>query len=177
MAQRTLRPHLTIICGNAGTGKSTLGKQLAAENGSLYLDIDTVSERLVQAGLSQSGRDKNDRDSPEYKAFYRDAIHETLFAIADENLAQSSCIIVAPFTQERRSPEFPKAVAERLRCRVEVVFVWCEEAERHARLIQRGNPRDALKLSTWEAYSAEGQDPDPRPPFPHRYVDTTSRSA
>jgi predicted kinase len=171
-----MRQTLTIICGNAGTGKTTLGRQLAAEKDALFLDIDTVSERLVRAGLAQSGRDQNDRDSLEYKATYRAAIHETLFAIADENLSHHPCIVVAPFTQERRDPDFPRTVETRLHCPVVIVFVWCEEAERKTRITERGNPRDVGKLEAWTAYSAHGRDPEPRPPFPHQFVDTTSRS-
>lgn len=102
-----MRSKLTIFCGNAGTGKTTLGKRLAAESGALFLDIDTVSERLVQAGLAQSGKDPNDRDSPEYKAAYRSAIHDTLFAIADENLSHLPCVIVAPFTQGTARSNIP----------------------------------------------------------------------
>lgn len=171
-----MRHQLTIVCGNAGTGKTTFGRRLAAQSGAFFLDIDTVSERLVRAGLAQSGRDPNDRDSPEYKAAYRTAIHETLFAIADENLSQNACIIVAPFTKERRTPEFPETVEKRLHCPVEIIFVWCEEAERRARIIKRGNPRDVGKIDAWDAYSEEGKDPESRPPFPHRYENTTSRS-
>lgn len=171
-----MRHKLTIICGNAGTGKTTLGKLLADESGAIMLDIDTVSERLVQAGLAQSGRPKNDRDSAEYKAVYRSAIHETLFALADENLSRLPCIIIAPFTTERRNRGFVRAVEERLQCPVEILFVWCEEEERRLRIIQRNNPRDVAKLASWGAYSAAGRDPEPRPPFPHRFVDTTAGS-
>lgn len=171
-----MRHKLTIVCGNAGTGKTTLAKRLADERAATLLDIDTVSERLVQAGLRESGRDTNDRDSPEYKAAYRSAIHETLFAIADENLSHLPCIVVAPFTQERRSSGFLRDLEERLHCSVEIIVVWCNEEVRRARIIERRNPRDVAKLSSWEPYSAAGQDPEPRPPFPHRFVDTTNGS-
>lgn len=169
-----MRHKLTILCGNAGTGKTTRGARLARESGAVFLDIDTVSERLVQAGLIQSGRDKNDRDSPEFKAAYRAAIHETLFAIADENLSHLPCVIVAPFTQERRDATFPERLEARLGCHIEIHFLWCSETERRERILQRGNPRDAGKLTRWKEYATTGEDPEARPPFPHVFVDTSA---
>lgn len=171
-----MRHKLTVICGNAATGKTTYGARLATGSGAVLLDIDTVSERLVQAGLTASGKDKNDRDSPAFKAAYRDSIHETLFAIAGENLSHLPCVIVAPFTKERRDPTFPASLEARLGCPVEIHFLWCSDPERHKRLIQRGNPRDAGKLVSWDTYAAAGEDPESRPPFPHVFVDTSSRS-
>ena len=105
--------ELTIVCGNAGVGKTTYARRLAEDTHSLLLDIDTVSEQLVQAGMRAMGRNPSDRDSSEYKHIYRDAIHQTLFAIARENLQFAPCIIVAPFTQERRDRRFSGASQKR----------------------------------------------------------------
>lgn len=169
----TSRHKLTVVCGNAGAGKTTWGKALAKERSALLLDIDTVSERLVQAGQRAAGRNPNDRDSPEYKSTFREAIHDTLFAIADDNLETVDCVVVAPFTQERRQADFPQSLEKRLGCDVEVIFVWCDESTRRARIERRGNPRDTAKLSRWESYANSGRDPEPRPPFAHSFIDTS----
>jgi predicted kinase len=168
----TERRKLSIVCGNAGVGKTTFARGLARDSGALLLDIDTVSERLVVAGLKSRGLDADDRDSPEYKKTYRDAIHETLFAIADDNLDHSACVLVAPFTQERRNPEFPKAVERRLGCAPVVFYLWCRDEIRKKRIIDRDNPRDASKLAQWEEYAAAGQDSG-EPPFEHTLIDTS----
>jgi dephospho-CoA kinase len=160
-----------IVCGNAGVGKSTYALKLAKERRAPLLDIDTVSETLVRAGLSALGHDPNDRDSPRFKSIYRDAIHETLFRIADENLDHLPCIIVAPFTRERRDPGFVSTLRERLKTDVEVIYVWCDEQVRHERIQRRGNPRDTLKLENWESYSQAAKALE-RPAFPHTFVNT-----
>lgn len=165
------RQPLTIICGNAATGKTTLGKRLSKEQGAVLLDIDTVSERLVQAGLIELGLDPGDRDSKTYKRIYRQAIHETLFAIADENLDQLPCIVVAPFTQERRDSEFLRQVGRRLRTQISVLYLTCSEETRLNRIKERNNPRDQAKLAAWDHYAEAGRDPGP-PPFDHQHIDS-----
>src|SRR5690606_37901981 len=132
-------------------------KHLAQETGALLLDIDTVSERLVQAGLLGMGLDPDDRESPEYKRLYREAIHETLFAIARENLLFAPCIIVAPFTQERRDRGFPEQICEKTGTNPTILYLICSEPARKRRIIKRSNPRDAAKLENWELYSQLGR--------------------
>ena len=163
---------LTIVCGNAGVGKSTYGKRLAAAQQAAYFDSDTVSERLVRVGLCCAGMDADDRDSPRYKELYRDVIHEVLFDIALENLVHVPCVIVAPFTRERRCAEWPEQLASRLGVLPRIIVLHCEDSERRRRIAQRANPRDTDKLSSWQSYTAVGRDPT-RPPFVHEWVDTT----
>jgi gluconate kinase len=164
-------PHLLLVCGNAGVGKTTFALKLAQKHNACLIDIDTVSERLVQAGLGAAGLNKNDRDSAEYKLIYREAIHETLFAIAAQNLSFMSCVIVAPFTQERRDPTFLSSCEARVNKKVRIFYLVCREEERRKRIQLRANPRDSNKLNHWEVYSAQGRDPEP-PPFDHELVKT-----
>ncbi len=52
-----------IVCGSPGSGKSLYGRQLSNDRGAILLDIDTVSERLIRAGLSLAQQVPDDRDS------------------------------------------------------------------------------------------------------------------
>jgi dephospho-CoA kinase len=165
------RNPLTIVCGNAGVGKSTFARKLARQEGALLLDIDTASEQLVQAGLGALGLDPDDRDSPRYKQIYRTAIHDTLFALAQENLGHLSCIVVAPFTQERRDPSFLETIQNQLKTEVRVFYLTCDEEIRRQRIRSRMNPRDRSKLEDWSSYAQAGVDATP-PPFLHHFVDT-----
>lgn len=160
-----------VVCGNAGTGKTTWAKQVAKERRAALLDLDTVSGRLVAAAHLELGREPNDRDSPEYKRVFRDAIHETLFAIARE--CEGPVVIVAPLTRERTRADFPAWVEARTGCVPEVHYFVTDERVREARLRVRADPRDAVKFRDYEKYAAAAPLEVP-PPYPHRWFDTTT---
>lgn len=161
-----------IVCGNAGAGKSTFAARLCAEQAAVLIDIDTVTERLAKLVLRGQGLPEDDRDSPEYKALLREPIYEALFDVALDNLPHLPCVIVGPFTRERRDATWPERLARRLGTRIEIYHLWCSADERRRRLERRGNARDGGKLADFAAYAAEGADPGP-PPFPHHHIDTT----
>jgi hypothetical protein len=167
-----LRHPAYVICGNAAVGKSTFAARLCRERGAVLIDIDTVTERLARLVLRGHGLPEDDRDSPAYKALLREPIYEALFDVALDNLPHLPCAIVGPFTRERRDPTWPERLARRLDTQVEIYHLWCGADERRQRLERRANARDRGKLADFEAYAAEGEDPEP-PPFPHHPIDTT----
>jgi predicted kinase len=162
----------SVVCGNAGAGKSTFAASLARRLSAVLLDIDTVTERLAQTALSAAGLGRDDRDSDHYKTLLREPIYETLFDVAAENLPSLPCVIVGPFTRERREADWPRRLTLRLGAPVTIYYVHCDDAVRRQRLLSRNNPRDRSKLQDWAAYSALGVDPGPLP-FDHHDVDTT----
>lgn len=162
--------ELTVVCGNAGTGKTTWGKRVAERSGAALLDLDTVSERLVMAAQRELGRSEGDRDSAEYKRVFRDAVHETLFAVTRD--CAGPVVLVAPFTRERGLPTFREWLTGACGRSAEVHFFVCGEQVREARLRQRGNPRDAAKLRDYAAYRALAP-AELRPSYPHLWFDTT----
>jgi len=141
-----------IVCGSPGAGKSTYAKKLAAERGATLLDIDTVTERLVQLALHEAGHDPDDRDSGYFKLTFRDPIYETLFDIARENIPFQDVVVVGPFTKEQRDPEWPLRLSQFLGSAVQVYYVTCPSEIRKRRLAERGNPRDLAKLWDWDEY-------------------------
>jgi predicted kinase len=161
---------LIVVCGNAGTGKTTWAKQLAQQQRAALLDLDTVSSRLVAAAHAELGRDPNDRDSPDYQRVFRDAVNETLLALARE--CQGPVVLVAPLTRERTRADFPSWLAERAGCPAEVHYFVTDERVREERLRARQNPRDAAKFEDYAAYRARSPAEAP-PPYPHRWFDTT----
>lgn len=132
-------------------GKTTLAKRLVRQYRGTLIDIDASTEAVVRAGLSAAGMDCNDRDSPAFKTLFRDAIHDSLFAACRAQLeccTGTPCVIVAPFTKERRLPNFLEWVTSRLPCATEafICVLQCPEELRVARIHARGNPRDKSKF-------------------------------
>jgi len=162
--------RLTIVCGSAGTGKTTWAKLIAGRERAALLDLDTVSERIVMAAQIELGRDPNDRDSEHYKRVFREPVHETLFAVARE--CSGPVVIVAPFTRERTRADFPDFVEAHAGVRPDVHYFVTDERVREARLRKRANPRDAAKFHDYAAYLADLPVEAP-PPYPHRWFDTT----
>ena len=163
---------LVVVCGNAGTGKTTWAKLLAKHHRGALLDLDSVSERLVAAAQRELVRDPNDRDSSDYKRVYREAIHETLFAIARD--CAGSVIIVAPFTRERGSADFRGWLQEKCQRPAEVHYFVTEERVREARLRTRNHPRDRAKFVDYGAYRSLASAESP-PAYEHVWFDTTER--
>ena len=161
---------LFVVCGNAGTGKTTWAKQLAKREHAALLDLDTVSERLVAAAHAELGRDPHDRDSADYKRLFRDAVNETLLAIARE--CAGPVVIVAPLTRERTRTDFPSWLEARAGCRAEIHYFVTDEVVREQRLRARQNSRDAAKFRDYAAYQKDSPLETP-PPYPHRWFDTT----
>lgn len=166
------RERAYIVCGNAGAGKSTFAACLCRQKSAVLVDIDSVTERLAKLVLRGHGLPENDRDSPAYKALLREPVYDTLFDVALDNLPHLPCVIVGPFTRERREASWPARLAERLKTDVEIYVVWCSSDERRRRIERRGNPRDLGKLVDFEGYALEGEDGGP-PPFAHHWVDSS----
>jgi len=162
--------NIVVVCGNAGTGKTTWAKQVAARYSAALLDLDTVSQPLVAAAQRELGRDPHDRDTADYKRVFRDAVHDTLFAIARE--CCGAVVIVAPFTKERVRADFAVWLAEKCGRAADVHYFVTESAVREARIRARRHPRDAAKLDDYVAYARIAAHETP-PAYAHRWFDTT----
>lgn len=162
-----------VVCGSPGSGKSRYGRQLSKDRGAVLLDIDSVTERLVRAGLSLAQQDLDDRDSSSFKETFRQPIYETLYDIARENLQGNNVVIVGPFTRELRHPEWPSELSEILQSPVEIHYVYCSPEIRRKRLSRRANPRDGAKLRDWQHHVQYYMGEAP-PDFPHVYIDTSN---
>jgi hypothetical protein len=166
------RQRAYVVCGNAGVGKSTFAARLCREKSAVLVDIDTVTERLAKLVLRGHGLPEDDRDSPAYKALLREPIYEALFDVSLDNLPHLPCVIVGPFTRERRDARWPERLATRLGTQIEIYYLWCTPDQRQRRLVQRSNPHDRGKLGDYEAYAAGGEHFGPLP-FVHDFVDTS----
>ena len=153
--------ELHVVTGAAGVGKSTYGRSLASKLNAALLDSDTLSEAVVRAGMKAAGLEPTDRDSPEYKTIFRDAVYECLFETAAENLAHTNVVLVGPFTRELQDSQWPQRLLDRLGVEPTVWFLTCSDETRRERIAARGNPRDQGKLHAWDEYLASGSPGSP----------------
>ena len=163
-----------IVCGSPGAGKTTYGKQLAAEKGAVFLDVDGSTERLVRLALRQSGRDPDDRDSSHFKQTFRTPIYEQLFDIARDNISVNSVVIAGPFTMEIQDSRWPEKLTRHIGAPVEIHYVFCTPNVRKNRLLLRANARDQSKIEDWDRYvKYYGNEKPPR--FKHVLIDNSGR--
>lgn len=153
--------HLVFFCGHAGTGKTTLAKQLIGPlmrtTGDAFclLDKDTLYGCYSAAAMRALTGDPDDRDSPLYLQYLRDPEYHGLLDTARENLQLGiSVVVVGPLSREVRDRRlFDRqwlGVADDVIIRI--VWVFTSEETAHARIIARHHPNDAYKLAHWDEY-------------------------
>jgi predicted kinase len=98
-------PGLWCFAGPPGSGKSTLGRAVAARVGACMLDLDTATNPLIAhiAALTGAG---DDLDHPSLRGAVRSARYRCLTDLAAENVRVGrSVVLVAPFTREGADAE------------------------------------------------------------------------
>lgn len=134
-------PPVILVAGPPGSGKSTLGRALAPELGAALLDLDVVTNPLLEALQRHGvfgGRHWND---PALRSTIRPARYA---ALRDAIAAQTVPVVaVAPWSAELAGGEAWSALADA--CGAEPAVVWLRaDAELlAARRARRGSDRDA----------------------------------
>lgn len=177
---RLPKPHVILIGGYAGSGKTELGRVLARQTGWPMFDKDTTTRPVVEAALEILGLSPHDRESETYLEVIRPREYEALAAAALENVGcGNSVIVTAPFIREfNDSAWISRTTASYANLEAAVTYVWlyCDPESMHTYIRRRGAARDAFKLSNWPAYLA-AIDVDFRPSVPHLVVDNCASSA
>ena len=174
---RPARPHVLLIGGYAGSGKTELGRMLVRETGWPMLDKDTLTRPVVEVALELLGESPHDRESPTYLERVRPREYEALVAAAAENVqCGNSAIVTAPFLREfgdRAWIERTRALFSTWGATTTLVWVHCDEPTMHMYLRHRGAARDAAKLADWSGYLV-AIDLGFRPPVNHVLVDNSA---
>jgi predicted kinase len=158
------QPCLILIMGVAGSGKTTLARQILRRFWAVYLDNNHVVDAFFP--YTRNGR-AYEKLRPH---FYR-----ALYTIVEENLKRGNSILLdVPHVKEMQLPEwrrFIKSLAARTKSKIIVLRCRCSETVLHSRLKARGKKRDRWKLDHWKEFLTQ-QPIDIRLPFPHLDIDT-----
>ena len=141
-------PSVWCFAGPPGSGKSTLGRAVAARVGACLLDLDTATNPLIAqiAALTDAG---DDLDHPSLRGAVRNARYRCLTDLAAENVRVGrSVVLVAPFTREGADAEAWQHLAQAMWPAVPLL-IWVDVPPAVAlqRRQQRGHARDRTAVS------------------------------
>ncbi|MET3807456.1 putative kinase [Nakamurella sp. UYEF19] len=132
-----------VVAGPAGSGKSTLGRSLAAATGGLLLDQDIATNPLM-AQLARLVGAGDDLDHPRLRGPVRQARYQCLIDIAvDNGRLGRTVVMVAPFTAESADPrQWAELVRQLSPAPVHLVWVTVPPEVAVARRRRRNLARD-----------------------------------
>ena len=109
-----VQPHLIIVCGLPGSGKSTAAKILADQTGSIVLRSDLIRRELFP--------------DPDYTSIERERVYAEMFAQADHWLAKGNSVILdATFSKQRHRDEASE-LASHFRAHFFVMEITCSDS-------------------------------------------------
>lgn len=154
-----------VVGGGAGAGKSTLGKALAASTGAVLLDLDTVTDGLLDHLFPVTGLPGHWNDD-RYREWVRPARYAALLDVAAEQLGLGrDVVLTAPFSAELGGgPEWETLRGTLSSAALLVVWLYASDQVRSSRVRERGELRDS---------AAAGPRVPETPSVPHLALDAT----
>ena len=162
--QHLSQPHLILIMGVAGSGKTTLAREILRHLRTVYLD----NNHIVDAFFLHA------RNGRAYEKL-RPRFYRALYAITEENLKIGNSVLLdVPHVKEMQMPKwrrFIKSLAGRTKSKLIVIRCRCPERVLRTRLQSRGEKRDRWKLNHWKEFLTQ-QPIDIAPAFSYLDIDT-----
>jgi predicted kinase len=155
-----LRCMLIILGGLPGTGKTTIGRELAHELGAVYLRIDSIEQAIRDSGVLSGPLD--------------DAGYRAGYAIAEDNLRVGRTVIADSVNPLPVTRDAWVEVANRAEVRAVEIEVKCSDASEHRHRVEnRMTDIFGLRPPTWQEVVSRDYRPWDRE---HIVIDTASRS-
>jgi len=158
------RPSLILLMGVAGTGKTTLGRQILRRLHAVYLDNNHIADAFYP----------DTRNSDDYRA-WRPRFYRALYAIAHANLILGNSVLLdAPHVKDMQLPEWRRDLEQLVasaKAMLIVIRCFCSETVLKTRLNERGETRDQWKIEHWRDFLS-GEPIIVSIPFEHIDVNT-----
>jgi predicted kinase len=162
--RRLSQPCLILLVGVAGSGKTTLAKEILRRLWAVYLDNNHIADAFFS----------HTRNGQAYEKL-RPCFYQALYTIVEENLRTGNSVLLdVPHVKEIQIPEwrrFIKSLAVRTKSKLIVIRCRCSETVLRARLQARGEKRDRWKLAHWKKFVTQ-QPIDITPAFSYLDIDT-----
>lgn len=174
-ARGTPAPALIVVCGQIGTGKSTVAQRLSEQTGFATLNSDVLRKRL--AGLLPTTHATTDYQVGLYTQEFTRKTYDAVHAAAEEELQSGRGVIV---DATYKNPEQRRVVQElSARCQVPIVFVECQASAAvvQERLRERQRQGTSVSDATWTIAEQQREQFPPFSDLPdrcHVVVDTES---
>lgn len=164
MKSQMAAPLAIVISGVAGSGKSTLGRAVARHLGSPLLDLDSITNPLLDALFGVDNPDTPHWLAVEPTIGVRNARYAALRTVAHDQIETArNVVLVAPFTGELQGGvEWDQLVDALHPARVEVFHLTGEPTVFESRRAKRAIERDLHRDNT-------SQSGDPQ--VPHHLLD------
>jgi predicted kinase len=150
--------------GLAGSGKTTLSREILRRSCAVYLDNNHIADAFFP--YTRRGG-AYERLRPEF--------YKVLYAITEENLKLGNSVLLdVPHVKEvqtRRWRGLIRRLVKKARADLVVIHCFCSEQTLRRRIQSRSEARDRWKLEHWNEFLAE-QPIDVRVPFDHIDIDT-----
>jgi predicted kinase len=155
---------LILVIGVAGSGKTTLSKQLIRRISTTYLDNNHIADAFFPTT----------RNGAKYTRL-RPYFYKALYRITEENLNLGNSVLLdVPHVKELQLPSWRQSIirlVKKSKAKMTVIKCGCSESVLKDRLRRRGEKRDLWKLNHWEAFLRQ-QPIDVRVPFDHLTLNT-----
>lgn len=162
--------QLVIITGCAGSGKTTVGKELARQLGYAYIDKDTVTRDFTDFILTKLGSFDGDRESELYRTEVLPIEYRISFKLCREIIDTGcSAILTIPFISQIKDYTRWQSILREAKFKsdVQIKFIWIEhniDTEK-ANIRKRAAARDQYKMAHWEEYAASVNGIAPAPEY------------
>jgi predicted kinase len=133
---------LIVISGLPGTGKSAVASALAVRLGAVHLSVDPIEDALLRAGLARSWETGV-------------AAYEAARAIAEQNLAVGSTVVVDAVNDSGEARETWRTAAARSGVRLVFVLLTLADLREHRRRLEgRVRTLDHVPEPSWDEVQA-----------------------